>query len=61
MNKRTHQRGVLFTFLTFLLVGVVISLVVFSVNVNQRTARNTIDISALNGDETKIGVMKHAI
>ncbi|MDP2666423.1 MAG: hypothetical protein Q8P05_02905 [Candidatus Diapherotrites archaeon] len=53
MNKHSNQRGVLFTFLTFLLVGVVISLVVFSVNVNQRTARNTIDISALNAINAK--------
>lgn len=47
------QRGVLFTFLTFLMVGLVVSVIVFSVDVNNRSARNTVDISVLNAINAK--------
>jgi len=48
-----NQRGVLFTFLTFLFIGVVIGLIVFNTNLSNRTSTFTVEISALNAINSK--------
>lgn len=56
MNNRPlprRQRGVLFTFLTFLFISAVIGLIVFNTNLSNRTATSTIEISALNAINAK--------
>jgi hypothetical protein len=48
-----HPRGVFFTFLTFLLIGVILSLLLFSSDSNQRFSETTVEISVLNAINTK--------
>lgn len=47
------QRGVLFTFLTFLFIGVVMGIIVFNTNLSNRSATSTVEISALNAINSK--------
>lgn len=47
------QRGVLFTFLTFLFISVVVGLLVFNINLSNRTSTSTVEISALNAINSK--------
>ncbi len=53
ISLRSNQRGVLFTFLTFLFIGVVIGLIVFNTNLSNRTSTFTVEISALNAINSK--------
>lgn len=48
-----NQRGVFFTFLSFILIGAILSLIVFSSQSNQRFAETTVDVSVLNAINSK--------
>lgn len=47
------QRGVLFTFLTFLFISVVVGLLVFNTNLSSRASTSTVEISVLNAINAK--------
>ncbi|MFH0969853.1 MAG: hypothetical protein V1776_00095 [Candidatus Diapherotrites archaeon] len=47
------SRGVLFTFLTFLFIGVLLGLVIFSINSSNRFSQTTIEVSILNAINAK--------
>lgn len=47
------ERGVLFTFLTFLFISAVVGLIVFNTNLSNRTATSTVEISVLNAINSK--------
>ncbi len=53
MSRMHAQRGVLFTFLTFLFIGVVLGLLVFNIELGNRSAFTTIEISVLNAINAK--------
>ena len=48
-----RERGVFFTFLSFLLIGVILSLLFFSTSSNQRFSETTIEVSVLNAINAK--------
>ncbi|MEK6902757.1 MAG: hypothetical protein AABX02_04195, partial [archaeon] len=48
-----NQRGVLFTYLTFLFVGILVALVAFNLDSNTRSAANTVEVSVLNAINAK--------
>lgn len=50
---QTAQRGVLFTFLTFLFIGVLIGLVVFNSQLDTRASNNTVEVSVLGAINAK--------
>lgn len=52
-NTRLGSRGVLFTYLTFLFVGILVALVAFNLNTNTRTAASTVEVSVLNAINAK--------
>lgn len=47
------QRGVLFTFLTFLFISVVLGLLIFNTDLSNRAATSTVEISVLNAINSK--------
>ncbi len=51
--RTQNQRGVLFTFLTFLFISVVVGLLVFNTNLANRTSTSTVEISVLNAINSK--------
>lgn len=48
-----RQRGVLFTFLTFLFISVVLGLLIFNTDLANRAATSTVEISVLNAINSK--------
>lgn len=52
-SPRMGERGVLFTYLTFLFVGILLALVAFNLDTNTRTAASTVEISVLNSINAK--------
>lgn len=56
MNEKKFpraQRGVLFTFLTFLFISAVVGLIVFNTDLSNRTSTSTVEISVLNAINAK--------
>lgn len=56
MNEKKSPRkekGVLFTFLTFLFISAVVGLIVFNTNLSNRTSTSTVEISVLNAINAK--------
>ncbi len=52
-SRSRGQRGVLFTFLTFLFISVVVGLLIFNTNLSNRTSTSTVEISVLNAINSK--------
>ncbi len=48
-----RMKGVLFTFLTFLFIGVILTMMVFTIDQNNRSSTSTVEISALNAINAK--------